>query len=106
MGELRLPNPFRRPETRRRGSHVARGLVSYRGDGLGDRLQALGVRVHDPMRDAYEAGRFGTARSGGGLSHPALAEGGDIRGSTVRKAPDIAPLVQGDAGFTWDGLEE
>lgn len=97
--------PFSRRE-KPRGYSVAHGSISYGGTGLGERLRELGVPVHDPMRDAYETGRFGTAKSGGGPSHPALAEGDLPRGAKVAKAPSIAPLVQGDAGFTWNGPEE
>lgn len=102
---MKLPNPFRR-EKPRRGSSVARGSISYAGGDLASRLGELGVPVHDPIRDALEAGRFGAASSGGGGSHPYVAAGDATpRGAKVTKAEPIAPLMQGD-GFTWNGSED
>jgi hypothetical protein len=102
---VKLPNPFRR-EKPRRGSSVARGSIPDAGGDLASRLLELGVPVHDPIRDALEAGRFGTASSAGGGSHAHLVAGDETpRGAKVTKAEPIAPLMEG-GGFTWNGPED
>ena len=73
---------------------------------LGDRLVQLGVPVSDPVADRYSAGVLGRLVEHGGREHPFLAEGDETpRGAKVTKAKAIAPLMQDDAGFTWQGPE-
>jgi hypothetical protein len=104
---VKLPNPFRCSEQPRRGSHVARGSVSYRGDGLADRLRALGVVVHDPLADAHRAGRFGRLqRAGGAASHPGVTDDELPPGAKVTRAKPVTPRLGGDDGTTWNGQPE
>lgn len=108
MGRVKLPFVGRRrSEPVRRGSHVARGsMISHAGESLAARLRELGVPVHDPLRDAYAAGRFGTARSGGGMLLRHVAAGDKIpRGSKITRAPsNVVPRGEDD-GTVWNGPE-
>lgn len=104
---MRLSNPFRRSE-KPSGSHGARGSILASEGTFADRLRQLGIPVHDPIRDAVGAGRFGAARSGGGGSHPHMAAGDEMPpGSKVTKAPSVVEQMQGgDDGTVWNGPEE
>jgi hypothetical protein len=96
--------PFRR-SGKSQGSHVAHGYVSHAGDGLADRLRELGVPVHDPIRHAYDAGRFGVTSSGsGGLPPRDLVAAEMPKGSTVTKAPSVVEKMARE-GFVWNGSE-
>lgn len=103
---MKLPNPFRRGKPRG-GVSIPRGQISDRRDGLGARLRELGVPVHDPLADAYRAGQFGSTSSGGGLPMPPHVVAGDEIPpvSKITRAPDLAPLMGGDDGTVWNGVE-
>jgi hypothetical protein len=84
---------------------VTHGYVSHAGDGLADRLRELGVPVHDPIRDAYDAGRFGVTSSGGGGHKPRDLVAGEMpKGSKVKKAPSVVETMA-RGGFVWNGPE-
>ena len=75
---------------------------------LDDRLRQLGMAVVDPVADALRAGALGRVAERWGAPHPDLVQGGETpRGSTVTKAPNIAPLMTGPAsdGTVWNGPE-
>lgn len=106
---MKLPNPFRRAEVPRRGMSVPRGSISYQGDGLADRLHALGIRVHDPLADAHATGALGRLQRGdGAASHPDDVHTDDLPpGSKVTRAPSVVERMQGgDDGTVWNGPPE
>jgi hypothetical protein len=102
---VKLPKPFRR-SAKPSGLYVPRGQISHQGDGLADRLRALGVPVHDPLGDAYRAGTFGSTPSGGGQPPDHVVAGDELPpGAKIVKAESIAPKFQdgGDGGTVWSG---
>ena len=67
---------------------------------------AIGVPISDTTADRYSAGALGRLVEHAGASHPFVMEGDDTpKGAKITRAPDIAPLMQGDGGFTWNGVE-